>query len=57
MVLTPAECSEISRQNEIYRMASRMLGYDMCCVAYMISIMHSLIINVGFVINRVTRHQ
>jgi hypothetical protein len=29
MVLTPAECSEISRQNEIYRMASRMLGYDM----------------------------
>jgi hypothetical protein len=29
MVLTPAECSEISRQNEIYRMASGMLGYDM----------------------------
>jgi hypothetical protein len=29
MVLIPAERSEISRQNEIYRMASRMLGYDM----------------------------
>jgi hypothetical protein len=29
MVLTPAESSEISRQNEIYRMASGMLGYDM----------------------------
>jgi hypothetical protein len=29
MVLTPAERSEISRQNEIYRMASGMLGYDM----------------------------
>jgi hypothetical protein len=28
MVLTPAERSEISRQNEIYRMASGMLGYD-----------------------------
>ena len=29
MVLTPTERSEISRQNEIYRMASGMLGYDM----------------------------
>jgi hypothetical protein len=29
MVLTPTECSEISRHNEIYRMASEMLGYDM----------------------------
>jgi hypothetical protein len=29
MVLTPAERSKISRQNEIYRMASEMLGYDM----------------------------
>jgi hypothetical protein len=29
MVLTPTECSEISKQNEIYRMASRILGYDM----------------------------
>ena len=29
MVLTPAERSEISRQKEIYRMASGMLGYDM----------------------------
>jgi hypothetical protein len=29
MVLTPAERSDISRQNEIYRMASGMLGYDM----------------------------
>jgi hypothetical protein len=29
MVLTPAERSEISRQNEIYRMAFGMLGYDM----------------------------
>jgi hypothetical protein len=29
MVLTPAERSEISRENEIYRMVSRMLGYDM----------------------------
>jgi hypothetical protein len=29
MVLTPVERSEISRQNEIYRMASGMLVYDM----------------------------
>jgi hypothetical protein len=29
MVLTPAERLEISRQNEIYRMASGMVGYDM----------------------------
>jgi hypothetical protein len=30
---------------------------DSCCATYMFSIMHSLIINPGFVINRVTRHQ
>jgi hypothetical protein len=29
MVLTPAERSKISKQNEIYRMASGILGYDM----------------------------
>jgi hypothetical protein len=29
MVLTPVEHSKISRQNEIYRMASEMLGYVM----------------------------
>jgi hypothetical protein len=29
MVLIPAKRSEISKQNEIYRMASRILGYDM----------------------------
>jgi hypothetical protein len=28
-----------------------------CCATYMSNIMHSLIINPGFVINRVTRHQ
>jgi hypothetical protein len=28
-----------------------------CCATYMSNIMHSLIINLGFVINRVTRHQ
>jgi hypothetical protein len=31
--------------------------HNCCCVSYMISIMHTLIINPGFVINRVTRHQ
>jgi hypothetical protein len=29
MVLTLAEHSEICKQNEIHRMASEMLGYDM----------------------------
>jgi hypothetical protein len=29
MVLTLAERSEISKKNEIYRMESRILGYDM----------------------------
>jgi hypothetical protein len=29
MVLTPAERSDISKQNEIYRMAFGILGYDM----------------------------
>jgi hypothetical protein len=29
MVLTPAECSEIYKHNEIYIMASMILGYDM----------------------------
>ena len=29
MVHTPAECLEISRQIEIYRMASGVLGYEM----------------------------
>jgi hypothetical protein len=33
------------------------LEWSSCCVSYMFSIMHSLIINPGFVINRVTRHQ
>jgi hypothetical protein len=28
-----------------------------CCATYMCNIMHSLIINPGFIINRVTRHQ
>jgi hypothetical protein len=29
----------------------------LCCATYMSNIMHSLIINPGFAINRVTRHQ